>query len=243
MIYCRHFSVFKIEKFARFSPAILTEVQCLYGNPMSKDNRKRYLSLVPTRSILFRRPRKAWNGRRKPNTILLIKFVACSSLLRSMQSHFQFSIHYVCLYDYDKTESKSAVKFSTKNATARERLPLQHLEFIKLRKWIFFLFSNNSWFQGCIALLRYSSEVKTYENVKLLGRSNGVWENCSGEACSSSDQNKCEHGGICVDLVVTTQCDCEGTGYDGRFCERSGMIYKLYGFINFTNHPLSTTGP
>lgn len=138
LIYCRHFSVFKIEKFARFSPAILTEVQCLYGNPMSKDNRKRYLSLVPTRSILFRRPRKAWNGRRKPNTILLIKFVACSSLLRSMQSHFQFSIHYVCLYDYDKTESKSAVKFSTKNATERERL--QHLEFIKLRKWIFFYF-------------------------------------------------------------------------------------------------------
>jgi len=78
----------------------------------------------------------------------------------------------------------------------------------------------SSWFQGCVALLRYNSEAKPFENVKLLG-SKGVWENCSGEACSSSEQNKCKHGGICVDLVVKTECDCKGTGYYGRFCERS----------------------
>ena len=81
--------------------------------------------------------------------------------------------------------------------------------------------SIDSWFQGCIALLRYSSEAKPFENVKLLG-SKGVWENCSGEACSRFEQNKCKHGGICVDLVVKTECDCKGTGYYGRFCERSG---------------------
>lgn len=84
-----------------------------------------------------------------------------------------------------------------------------------------FVLPTDSWFQGCIALLRYSSEDKPFENVKLLG-SKGVWENCSGEACSSSEQNKCKHGGLCVDLVVKTECDCKGTGYYGRFCERSG---------------------
>ena len=83
------------------------------------------------------------------------------------------------------------------------------------------IFSIDSWFHGCIALLRYSSEAKPFENVKLLG-SKGVWENCSGEACSSFEQNKCKHRGICVDLVVKTECDCKGTGYYGRFCERSG---------------------
>lgn len=83
------------------------------------------------------------------------------------------------------------------------------------------VFSIDSWFHGCIALLRYSSEAKPFENVKLLG-SKGVWENCSGEACSSFEQDKCRHGGICVDLVVKTECDCKGTGYYGRFCERSG---------------------
>ena len=83
------------------------------------------------------------------------------------------------------------------------------------------VFSINSWYQGCIALLRYSSEAKPLENVKLLG-SKGVLENCSGEACSSFEQNKCKHGGVCVDLVVKTECDCKGTGYYGRFCERSG---------------------
>lgn len=50
-----------------------------------------------------------------------------------------------------------------------------------------------------------------------------MWENCSGEACSSIEQNKCKHGGICVDLVVKTECDCKGTGYYGRFCERQVM--------------------
>lgn len=83
------------------------------------------------------------------------------------------------------------------------------------------VFPIDSWFQGCVALLRYNSEAKPFENVKLLG-SKGVWENCSGEACSSSEQNKCTHGGICVDLVVKTECDCKETGYYGRFCERSG---------------------
>lgn len=69
--------------------------------------------------------------------------------------------------------------------------------------------------------MRYSSASKLFENVKLL-KSHGVYGNCSGEACSSGP-NMCQHGGQCVDLVTRTECDCEGTGYYGRYCEKSGI--------------------
>lgn len=49
---------------------------------------------------------------------------------------------------------------------------------------LYCVFFIDSWFYGCIVLLRYSSEVKLFENVKLLGLK-GVWENCSGEVCLS----------------------------------------------------------
>lgn len=83
---------------------------------------------------------------------------------------------------------------------------------------LYCVFFIDSWFYGCIVLLRYSSEVKLFENVKLLGLK-GVWENCSGEVCLSIEQNKCKYGGICVDLVVKIECDCKGIGYYGCFCE------------------------
>lgn len=87
--------------------------------------------------------------------------------------------------------------------------------------------SIGSWFEGCIALLRYSSDSKPFENVKLL-KSQDVDGNCSGEACSS-ELNVCQHGGQCVDLVTRTECDCEGTGYYGQYCEQSG-IYSIFVF-------------
>lgn len=87
--------------------------------------------------------------------------------------------------------------------------------------------SIGSWFEGCIALLRYSSASKPFENVKLL-KSQDVDGNCSGEACSS-ELNVCQHGGQCVDLVTRTECDCEGTGYYGQYCEQSG-IYSIFVF-------------
>ena len=77
-----------------------------------------------------------------------------------------------------------------------------------------------SWFEGCIALLRYSSASKPFENVKLL-KSHDVDGNCSDKVCSS-EPNLCQHGGRCVDLVTRTECDCEGTGYYGQYCEQSG---------------------
>ena len=33
----------------------------------------------------------------------------------------------------------------------------------------------------------------------------------------------CQHSGQCVDLVTRTECDCEGTGYYGQYCEKSGI--------------------
>ena len=88
------------------------------------------------------------------------------------------------------------------------------------------------WFQGCVALLRYSSASKPFENAKLR-RSLYVLGNCSGEPCLRN-QNICQHNGTCVDLITMTECDCEGTGYHGRYCEQSGkchgnpnVIYKF----------------
>ena len=85
-------------------------------------------------------------------------------------------------------------------------------------KWFSFL--NDSLFQGCVALLRYSSASKPFENVKLL--KSHVVGNCSGEPCTGK-QNMCQHNGTCVDLVTRVECDCEETGYYGRYCEHSGM--------------------
>jgi len=97
----------------------------------------------------------------------------------------------------------------------------------------------NSWFRGCIALLRYSSASKPFENVKLL-KSHGVYGNCSGEACSSGP-NMCQHGGQCVDLVTRTECDCEGTGYYGQYCEKSDNTNSTAAIGE--NATLTTMGP
>ena len=89
--------------------------------------------------------------------------------------------------------------------------------------WYSWFCVNGSWFQGCVALLRYSSTKRPFENVKLI-KSRLVWGNCSGEACSSK-LNMCQHGGQCVDLVTKTECDCKETGYYGRHCELSGKHF------------------
>ena len=52
-------------------------------------------------------------------------------------------------------------------------------------------------------------------------KSEGVQGNCSGEACLNK-LDKCQNGGQCVDLLIKTECDCEGTGYYGEYCEQSG---------------------
>ena len=90
-----------------------------------------------------------------------------------------------------------------------------------------------SWFKGCVALLRYSSASKPFENAKLQS-SLHVLGNCSGEPCSRN-QHICLHNGTCVDLITMTECVCETeTGYHGRYCEPSGkclrnpsVIYKF----------------
>ena len=83
----------------------------------------------------------------------------------------------------------------------------------------------DSWFQGCVALVRYKYGVssKLFENAKLV-RSPGVSGNCSGETCSTREKSRCKNGGRCLDLVVRTECDCNGTGYYGSYCDRLGQL-------------------
>ena len=71
-------------------------------------------------------------------------------------------------------------------------------------------------FEGCITNIRYSDGIKNFKT-PVLRETKGTSENCN-DACSDPATNKCQHKARCVDKIKRIECNCLGTGYDGRYC-------------------------
>ncbi|KAK3742951.1 hypothetical protein QZH41_014194 [Actinostola sp. cb2023] len=141
-------------------------------------------------------------------------------------------------FSVDKTEKSKAVHCENPERFAT----------LRKRRWtamylggipIFEKFSSMAWssptilreattsrFDGCIGDLIYQKGNARIVKAKLKKRASAV-ANCDN-ACLGHPQSppKCRNGGTCVDHIVTFDCDCTGTGYEGDYCaNESSMVY------------------
>ena len=75
-------------------------------------------------------------------------------------------------------------------------------------------------FVGCIGNVQIGSAPGSMVDAKL-NDSNIPSTGCSGICRSSSCRNK----GRCLDRAVTFECECRGTGYNGKLCETGNVHF------------------
>ena len=75
-------------------------------------------------------------------------------------------------------------------------------------------------FVGCFKDIRFS-DGKTEASAEIHDK--GDLEAGCISACDTD--NRCQHGGKCVNLYTATECDCFQTGHHGSRCEKEGENY------------------
>uniref|UniRef100_A0A3P8VND8 Neurexin-1a-like n=1 Tax=Cynoglossus semilaevis TaxID=244447 RepID=A0A3P8VND8_CYNSE len=87
----------------------------------------------------------------------------------------------------------------------------------------------NYGYVGCIRDLFVDGQSKDIRRLAEAQRAVGVKPSCSREAPKQCLSNPCQHNGICREGWNRYVCDCSGTGYLGRSCERDATILSYDG--------------
>uniref|UniRef100_A0A672JGR8 Neurexin 1 n=1 Tax=Salarias fasciatus TaxID=181472 RepID=A0A672JGR8_SALFA len=106
-------------------------------------------------------------------------------------------------------------------------LYLDHLAvFLPSQVWTALL---NYGYVGCIRDLFVDGQSKDIRRLAEAQRAVGVKPSCSREPPKQCLSNPCQHNGICREGWNRYVCDCSGTGYLGRSCERDATILSYDG--------------
>ncbi|XP_075950063.1 neurexin 1a isoform X2 [Anarhichas minor] len=87
----------------------------------------------------------------------------------------------------------------------------------------------NYGYVGCIRDLFVDGQSKDIRRLAEAQRAVGVKPSCSREPPKQCLSNPCQHNGICREGWNRYVCDCSGTGYLGRACERDATILSYDG--------------
>ena len=78
----------------------------------------------------------------------------------------------------------------------------------------------NYGYVGCIRDLFVDGQSKDVRRIAETQKATGVKPSCSKEAPKLCLSNPCQNNGVCREGWNRYVCDCSGTGYLGRSCER-----------------------
>ncbi|XP_077594761.1 neurexin 1a isoform X14 [Stigmatopora nigra] len=87
----------------------------------------------------------------------------------------------------------------------------------------------NYGYVGCIRDLFVDGQSKDIRRLAEAQRAVGVKPSCSREPPKQCLSNPCQHNGVCREGWNRYVCDCSGTGYLGRSCERDATILSYDG--------------
>ncbi|CAI5653861.1 unnamed protein product [Oreochromis niloticus] len=87
----------------------------------------------------------------------------------------------------------------------------------------------NYGYVGCIRDLFIDGQSKDVRRLAEIQRAAGVKPSCSKEPPKQCLSNPCQNNGICREGWNRYVCDCSGTGYLGRSCEREATILSYDG--------------
>ncbi|XP_067101212.1 LOW QUALITY PROTEIN: neurexin 1a [Osmerus mordax] len=87
----------------------------------------------------------------------------------------------------------------------------------------------NYGYVGCVRDLFVDGQSKDIRRLAEAQRAVGVKPSCSREAPKQCLSNPCQHSAICREGWNRYVCDCSGTGYLGRSCERDATILSYDG--------------
>ncbi|XP_056126158.1 neurexin-1a isoform X11 [Rhinichthys klamathensis goyatoka] len=87
----------------------------------------------------------------------------------------------------------------------------------------------NYGYVGCIRDLFINGQSKDIRRIAEVQKAAGVKPSCSKEAPKQCLSNPCQNNGICREGWNRYVCDCSGTGYLGRSCERDSTILSYDG--------------
>ncbi|KAM6083413.1 neurexin-1 isoform 16-T16 [Chlamydotis macqueenii] len=87
----------------------------------------------------------------------------------------------------------------------------------------------NYGYVGCIRDLFIDGQSKDIRQMAELQSTAGVKPSCSRETAKPCLSNPCKNSGVCRDGWNRYVCDCSGTGYLGRSCEREATILNYDG--------------
>lgn len=82
----------------------------------------------------------------------------------------------------------------------------------------------NYGYVGCIRDLFIDGQSKDIRQMAEVQSTSGVKPSCSRETAKPCLSNPCKNNGVCRDGWNRYVCDCSGTGYLGRSCERGEYI-------------------
>lgn len=82
----------------------------------------------------------------------------------------------------------------------------------------------NYGYVGCIRDLFIDGQSKDVRRLAEIQRAAGVKPSCSKEPPKQCLSNPCQNNGICREGWNRYVCDCSGTGYLGRSCERGRTL-------------------
>lgn len=87
----------------------------------------------------------------------------------------------------------------------------------------------NYGYVGCIRDLFIDGQSKDVRRLAEIQRAAGVKPSCSKEPPKQCLSNPCQNNGVCREGWNRYVCDCSGTGYLGRSCERGRTLF----FVTF----------
>ncbi|KAK7140777.1 hypothetical protein R3I94_013148 [Phoxinus phoxinus] len=87
----------------------------------------------------------------------------------------------------------------------------------------------NYGYVGCIRDLFINGQSKDIRRLAEVQKAAGVKPSCSKEAPKQCLSNPCQNNGLCREGWNRYVCDCSGTGYLGRSCERDSTILSYDG--------------
>lgn len=88
----------------------------------------------------------------------------------------------------------------------------------------------NYGYVGCIRDLFIDGQSKDIRQMAEIQSTAGVKPSCSRETAKPCLSNPCKNNGVCRDGWNRYVCDCSGTGYLGRSCER-GRFHEMAAFL------------
>lgn len=99
----------------------------------------------------------------------------------------------------------------------------------------------NTHFVGCIRDVHFQDETMGEFTPPVFAQAEvelGCLDQCGDqlegiEMEDDGTENPCHNGGLCINHYTKTSCDCFGTGYEGKHCEKQGKsmystVHSLY---------------